>query len=136
MIDGNVTMAKFTVLLGISGIVVLAWSIGTAIGLWANPVFAPFFIISTNLANDLSYLGLSVGAFLLALSVIIYYKNTKTDKIFIVHNRLGHRRQKFYFDLLENNQQLINYNNENYPTVVMNGRRSELGKEEMENIIT
>ena len=128
-------MVKFTVLLGIVGIVVLAWSIGTAIGLWANPVFAPLFIISTNLANDLSYVGLSVGAFLIILAIIFYYKNNKTNKIFTVHERPRQHRQEFHYDSWQKNQQLNNDNTENYPTVVMNGRRSELGSEEMEKIV-
>jgi hypothetical protein len=134
-IDGKETMAKFTVLLVISGMLVLFWSIGTASGLWANTVFSAFFIISSDLAIALSYLGLSVGAFLIALAIIIYYENTKTNKIFIVDHSLKQHREDFHYYLWEKNQKLIKDNNENYPTVLMNGRRSELGKEEMEKIV-
>ena len=130
----NGLMIKLTALLGLMGLGFLVWAIGISTDLWGNPIFSYFWVTSHDLANNLSYMGLSVGAFLVALAIIIYYKNTKTDKIFIVENRLRQRREEFHHYLWEKNQQLIIDNNENYPTVVMNGRRSELGKEEMEKI--
>jgi hypothetical protein len=133
--NGNWLNAKLEVLLGLVGIVFLVWSIGIAIGLWGNPVFASLWIVSNELANNLSYLGLSVGAFLITSAIIIYYKNIKTDKIFAVDSRLRRRREEFHNYLWEKNQQLINDCNENYPVVVMNGRRTELGLEDMKKIV-
>jgi hypothetical protein len=133
--SGNGLTIKLTALLGLVGTGFLVWGVGIASGLWGHPVFSYFWVASSSLANDLSYLGLGVGAFLITLAVIIYYKNAKTEKFFIVDRRLKQRREEFYY-LWEKNQQLINDNIENYPTVVMNGRRSELGKEEMEKIVT
>ena len=127
-------MIKLTALLGLMGIGFLVWGIGILTGLWGNPIFSYFWIVSNNLANDLSLIGLSVGSFLVTLAIIIYYINTKTDKIFIIRNRLRQRRQEFYYDLRQKNRQLVN-DDENYPLVVMNGRRSDLGSEEMEKIV-
>jgi hypothetical protein len=135
--NGNELMIKLTALLGLMGIGFLVWGIGILTGFWGNPIFSYFWIASNGLANDLSYLGLSVGAFLITLAIIIYYLNTKTDKISIVRNRLRQRRQEFFYDLRQKNQELVydDDDEENYPLVVMNGRRSDIGSEEMEKIV-
>jgi hypothetical protein len=133
--NGNGLMVKLTDPLSLIGTVFLLWSIGIVTGFWGDPIFSYFWVAGNDLANNLSYLGLSVGAFLIVLAIIIYYKNTKTNKIFVVDHHLKQHREDFHYYLWEKNQQLIKDNNENYPTVLMNGRRSELGKEDMEKIV-
>jgi hypothetical protein len=133
---GNGLIVKLTVPLSLIGIGFLVWSVGIAVGLWGNSAFSYFWIASNDLAYDLSYLGLGVGAFLVISAIILYYRNTRTNKIFIVHNHLRQLRQEFYNDLSKKNQQLLKDCDPNYPVVLMNGRRSDLGSEEMEKIVT
>jgi hypothetical protein len=72
------------VLLGLIGIMFLVWSIGVPIHLWANPIFAYFWVASNDVAHTLSYVGTGIGALLLSLAVMVYYQNTnrRTSKIF------------------------------------------------------
>jgi hypothetical protein len=84
--EGNVDMSKATVLLGLIGAGFLAWGIGVLIRLWANPIFAYFWVVNNNMADELSYFGSGIGALLLALAIITYYRDSirRTAKTFIV----------------------------------------------------
>ena len=70
-------MSKTKVLLGLIGIMFLIWGIGVLTRIWANPIFASFWVISNGMAEVLSYVGTGIGGLLLAVAVIVYYQGTK-----------------------------------------------------------
>ncbi len=71
-------MNKIKVLLIMFGIVFLVWALGILTRLWANPIFSYFWVASNNMADNLSFVGLGVGAFLVGLALIVYRRNTKS----------------------------------------------------------
>ena len=71
-------MNKTKVSLAIIGIVFLVWALGVLTRLWANPIFSYFWVASNNMADNLSYIGLGVGVFLVGLALIVYRRNTQS----------------------------------------------------------
>ena len=133
-------MDKATVVLGLSGIVILVWAFGILIGLWANPIFGFFMVASNSVADILSYFGLGIGALLLLSAVIIYYQNTneRANKIyrFSSQKRLT-RNVEFYDDYWRKNfsQETNSDNLDDQQFAIANGRRVNLGSEVMEKIV-
>jgi hypothetical protein len=130
-------MNKTKVLLVILGIVFLVWALGILTRLWANPIFSYFWVASNNMADNLSYVGLGVGAFLVGSVLIVYRRNSKSETNKFVGS-YTHRQLKVksYDDHLQKktNERLENEDYSNQ-LVIVNGRQSDLGSEVMERIV-
>jgi hypothetical protein len=134
-------MSKAKVLLGLIGIMFLVWGIGVLTRIWANPLFASFWVISNGVAEVLSYVGTGIGGLLLSLAVMVYYQNTnrRTSKIFAAAS--SQTFKPAMPELYEENwqkkplQQTEADKVEYPPFVIINGRRTNLGSEEMEKIV-
>jgi len=126
---------KSTVLFSIGGIIFLVWSIGILTNFWANPIFGIFMIASNNLADILSYLGLSFGAFLVGSALLVYrgHSISETDRFvgLYPHRQL---KMKSYDDCLPKNVR-VESDYESNQMVIINGRQSVLGSEVMEKIV-
>ncbi len=131
-------MNRATQLLGLSGIVFLIWGLGIFTHLWSNPIFHYFFVVSNNVANVLSYVGISIGAFLLAITLIIFYRTRKekttTGKQVNPNQRLKNQVE-FNEGYLQRKSSLQTESEENQPFIIINGNRAELGSEDMEKIV-
>ena len=134
-------MSKTKVLLGLIGIMFLIWGIGVLTRIWANPIFASFWVASNNLAHTLSYAGTGIGALLLSLAVMVYYQNTNKRTSKILAAASSQTFKPAMPELYEENwqkkplQQTEDDNVEYPPFVIINGRRTNLGSEEMEKIV-
>ena len=126
-------MSKTKVLVGLIGIIFLVWGIGILSRVWANPIFAPFWVISNGMADALSYVGIGIGALFLALAVIFYYQNNSRsiDKIFAAGSSQTFRLKLAMPELYDAEADNVEY----HPFVIINGARTNLGSEEMEKIV-
>jgi len=130
-------MNKTRVLLVLIGIVFLVWALGILTRLWANPIFSYFWVASNNMADNLSYVGLGVGAFLVGLALIVYRRNTRnrtaTSYKLYPHKQL---KAKSYDEfLLKKTSTPIESDDGSNQFVIVNGRQSYLGSEVMEKIV-
>ncbi len=134
-------MGKSTILLSLLGMVFLVWGIGISTRIWANPILSSFNVVSNGVADALSYVASGIGGLFLALSVIVYYQNTngRTGKILVADSSHPTRldRSEFYDDNWQKKllHQTEADNDEHSPFVIINGRRTNLGSEEMEKIL-
>ena len=94
-----------------------------SVSLWANPIFASFWVVSNKLADALSLIGSDIGALLLAFSVIIYHQNTnrRTGRVStdgLATSKLG--MSEFYEDYWQKKllRQAETENDENNPFVM------------------
>jgi hypothetical protein len=134
-------MSKATMLLGSLGMVFLVWGIGTATRVFANPMFAPFMIISEGMAEVLSYVGSGIGGLLLAVAVIVYTQKIggRIGKVLAAGSSQILKRAvpEFYEDSWQTKP--LQQAEEDYvaspPFVIISGWRTRLGLEALEKIV-
>jgi hypothetical protein len=134
-------MSKSTILLGFLGLIFSVWGIGISTRIWANPMFSVFNVVSNEVADALSYVASGIGGLLLASSVIVYYQNVYRRTGKILKAEPSHSTRFGSAELYDNAwqeklfQQTESDNDEHNPFVIISGRRTNLGYEEMEKII-